>query len=126
MGLLKKKGILIADDFSNHDNPFYAENKKMEIGRNDNLPNDESNVLVARSQAVFYALTNVFNKLVENDVYIDRKLESLMNIGVPKERIAEAFKQDIHLSALQAINYYEDMYKNHIDAWHNAENDKVL
>lgn len=49
MGLLKKKGILVAGDFANHDNPFYAENKKLELGRIDSLPNDESNVLVARS-----------------------------------------------------------------------------
>lgn len=126
MGLLKKKGILVANDFSNHNNPFYAENKKLEIGRNDSLPNDQSNVLVAKSQAVFYALTNVFNKLVDNDVYISRKLESMMSLGIPKDRIADAFRQDIHLSAMEAMNYYEDAYKKHIDEWHNSQNDKVV
>ena len=77
-------------------------------------------MLVSKSQAVFYALTNVFNKLVDNDVYISRKLESMMSLGIPKDRIAEAFRQDIHLSAMEAMNYYEDTYKKHIDEWHNS------
>lgn len=67
-------------------------------------------------------MTNVFNKLVENDVYISRKLQSIVNRGVPKDRIAEAFTQDISLSAISALHYFEDKYQQHIEKWHNPQN----
>lgn len=70
MGLLKKKDILLAKDFANHDDPFYADNLVYKTTSKNDLPGRDSDVLVAKSQAVFFTIDNILNKLLANDKFI--------------------------------------------------------
>ena len=70
MGLLKKKDILLASDFTHAGDPFYADNQVLKTTSKNELPGDASSVLVAKGQAVFYTVDNILNKLLANDKFI--------------------------------------------------------
>lgn len=74
MGLLKKKPMLFSKDFSASADPFHDENTRARAVHKSSVPNDISDVLVKKSQAVFFTVDNILQKLLDNDRFIKQYL----------------------------------------------------
>jgi len=91
MGLLKKKPILFSKDFKDSADPFHDENVKAKAVHKSSLPNDKQDILVKKSQAVFFTVDNILQKLLDNDRFIQQYLEKVQNAKVRKEDALKAF-----------------------------------
>lgn len=118
MGLLKTKPILFSSNFSHSTDPFYADNLKYKTVSQSQIPNDSTNIVVKKSQAVFFTVDNVLQKLLDNDKYINTYIQKLQNTSISKERAEEAFTQNVE--SLDTSCFY-DTYQNHLSVHHNKK-----
>lgn len=116
MGLLKTKPILFSDSFQHSKDPFYADNAKYKATSKASLPNSTKDLMVKKSQAVFFTVDNVLQKLLDNDRYINSYIQKIQNVKVDKSRVIEAFKQDVPVLSSDA---YETAFQRHLDIHHS-------